>query len=491
MKWIRVGSIKIKLLIGFSAIFLLLFGVLFGLNQLLVDDFFLFVNEQRMVTVSDLPTTSESFDQTDDKENYSRYLRGINKRTGGMGVIYSQGYELVVAEPPEPGMDKMPEDHFYRMLEIVKNKSEGLYFEVVGNEEDQERMMIFVRLLPDGNVLFISKGLGIVNEVQQMFVLFLGIASLVVYMLGFILIYLFADRFTKPIIHLESAAKRMAGMDFSGTITTQSDDEIGQLVRSINSMASALSVSIEDLNAANVLLEEELSKERNLEKMRRRFVTDVSHELKNPISMIIGYADGIERGLTKTDEDRKFYAQVIKDEGNRMNSLVSDLLDLSSYESGSLKMSMSEMDLADLFHSVFLRYQHIAVEKDIQMSYRGVERLNVLGDQLRLEQVLVNLLDNAFKHVDEGGSIIADLSASSGELCLKLSNTGDMIPENELENVWNSFYQVDTSAAGNGLGLTIVRSIVEMHKGECSVEVEGGMNHFKIRLPIETPLMLK
>lgn len=474
MNWINHHSIKTKLLVGFSAIFLLMFVLLFLLNQLFLDDYFLYVNHRQMVEVTN------QYSEAETSIDYKRLLGHVSKESGGQVSVYHPDGTPYIGEGP---MDNRPPTSEGQMEEIYKKaRTEEGYFQVLGEGESTERQIVYTRMLIDGNYIKISKGLGVIGEARRLFVLFLLITSLVVYLIGFIGIYFYAARFTGPIIRLKSAAERMAAMDFTEQVAVGSEDEVGQLVKSLNGMARALSVSINDLNVSKGLLEKELTKERSLENMRRRFVTDVSHELKNPISMIIGYADGIQRGVPNNKEERQYYAQVIKEEGQRMNRLVTDLLDISSYASGTLTMKMTEVDVGELIRSVLGRYRRTAEDKHLLVRSEGDYTALVHGDSLRLEQVFVNLLDNAFKHVDKTGEIFTSVETMGQTTKISIGNTGDLIPVDELENIWESFYQVDTDAEGNGLGLTIVKSIVESHGGDIRVYVDGTMNIFELTL---------
>lgn len=462
------------MLIGFSSILLMMFVILILLNHLFVDDFFFYINQKNMRQNANRIVDNSEF------KDYNMLTRELLKRTGGECVIVDEHENIIFGPKHYPKAKLIPSDEIKRMITYASsNKQEGS-IQIVGSGNYLDQHILFVKALKDGNYVVLNKGLGIVNEARRIFIYFLALASIIVYVFGFMLIYLYAVRFTRPIINLKMVAERIASLDFAGHMEASSSDEIGELITSVNKMAMELSVNINALNESNILLEKELSKERDMEKMRRRFVSDVSHELKNPISMIIGYADGIERGLPKTDEDKAYYAHVILEEGKKMNRLVKDLLDLSSYTSGVMAMYMEDVDLTALVNASLERFQQISDEKSIRLDLNMKSELKVKGDRLRLEQVLINLLDNAFKHVEQRGKIAVLLNENNEGTQLVISNTGNLIPVEELDRIWESFYQVDTDTDGNGLGLAIVKSIVELHGGRVSVNVDEGMNHFQV-----------
>jgi len=473
-------SIRFKLLFGFSSVFLMMLLLLMVMNQMLADDYYQYMNEKRMVGVLDRLIEDGL------SEDYGRTIGQVQRDTGGTVTLLNEDLRPVRGnQPPEDVSQLNPEEaieglpeEVQSLAEKVMDSEDGSYFTVRQHEETLDGQIVYGRLLPGGKVLIIEKGMGLVEESRTLFSLFLTISSIVVYVIGCFLVYILADRFTRPIITLKEKAEKMASLDFSEKVMVASNDEIGELVNSVNTMETALSISIENLNATNSLLSRELNKERSLEKMRRRFVTDVSHELKNPISMIVGFAEGLEKGIAESQEDQSYYAGVIKGEGQRMNRLVSDLLDISSYESGSFSLNMEAFDLAGLLLKTLDKYRQLAEKSDITISVSGTNRAIVYGDRARMEQVFTNLLDNAFKHVDRKGMICAQVTLAKGKVKLSLANTGNLIPESELENIWESFYQVDTMTEGNGLGLTIVKNIVELHGGSISVGIEDHMNVF-------------
>ena len=168
--------------------------------------------------------------------------------------------------------------------------------------------------------------------------------------------------------------------------------------------------------------------------MRRRFVSDVSHELKNPISMILGYADGLVQNVPKTDADKREYYEIIVDEANRMNELVKNLLDLSSYESGTFTIEKEIFDLNELIGNAIERFGYIMDKKNVHIDYDADAQFELMADRLRINQVIINLLGNAFKYVDDNGSIKIELEKTEERTKMTIANTGPLIPI----RIWNS-----------------------------------------------------
>ncbi|SHH44409.1 Signal transduction histidine kinase [Clostridium grantii DSM 8605] len=444
------------------------------INFFFMDDFFLFYNKYTIIKISKEYSNNQIYNKTHNA------IKDLEIRTGGSALIFTPDNKLIFGRVSKDNSKYItPEE-----LEIIKDKASSNikdgYFFVSHEETFLEQKIIYGYILNNGDLLIINKPMGIFREVQQVFLLFLTIITLVIYILAFIIIIFMASLISRPIVTLKDAAEKIASLDFTGALKEEGDDEIGELYVSVNKMSKELSNNINALNESNSKLEKELSREKNLENMRRRFVSDVSHELKNPISVILGYADGLQRGLPKTKEDINYYVQVILDEGIRMNGLIKDLLDLSSYESGSFTLVKEDILLNELLETCINKFEYLSDEKFIKVDVYAEENCLIQGDSLRIGQVIINLLSNAFKYVDEKGNIVINLKRTSNKVTLTICNTGLLIPETELENIWNSFYQVDTVKDGNGLGLSIVKSIVTLHNGQIKAYVESNMNCFQV-----------
>lgn len=303
-------------------------------------------------------------------------------------------------------------------------------------------MLIFFYIL--------TAGLPVSEEIS--FLLWLGFLLLLV--LG---IDLFMGRFiTKPVSELNASAKRMANLDFSAPCGVSSDDEFGELSASLNAMS-------DNLQQALARLENSLDE-------RKELVDSLSHEMKTPLGIIRAYAEGLQ---DETDEAKKQkYAQVIVSEVERMNALIVTLLDLSALESGAASLNLSRFDFVELVETVAGRLLIDTPDTNFELQYELPEqKIFVLTDKRRMEQVLDNLLVNAKKNVRPGGVLRLDLTEDSGVLHFSMFNQGRPIPENDLPKIWTKFYR-DSGAdySGSGLGLSIVAQILSMQNLPYGVE---------------------
>jgi len=340
-------------------------------------------------------------------------------------------------------------------------------FAVSRDSDIQIRFLNLVSVLNNGDYLLLSTPLAAMQEsasIANRFFLFTGLLSILV---GSIFMYLFSRRFTRPILELNAIAQRMARLDFSQKYRVNTEDEIGELGRSINSLSAQLDMSITELTEANEKLRLDIEHERRIDEMRKEFISNVSHELKTPIALIQGYAEGLRVNIVEDEDSKNYYCDVIGDEANKMNKMVKELLDLSQIESGYFNLERQDFDMNKLVSRVISKFEPILKENNIHLNVAEEESCLVNGDIFRIEQVLLNYLNNAINHIDERKQLIIKLAKLDGKVRVSIFNSGATIPEESIDKIFISFYKVDKartrSYGGTGLGLSIVRAIQEMH----------------------------
>ncbi|WP_242833821.1 HAMP domain-containing sensor histidine kinase [Desulfosporosinus sp. OT] len=289
-----------------------------------------------------------------------------------------------------------------------------------------------------------------------------------------------SGRFTHPIAEMNRITKKMAELDFSQVLKIDRKDEIGQLSQSINHLSYNLDDAINELNCRNRLLEQDIERERKLDNMRRKFISNVSHELKTPIFLIQGYADGLKSNVVSDEEKRNFYCDVIMEESEKMDNLVKDLLDLSQIESGIFPVNKTNFNVKLIINDTISKYEPILSEKNIHLNVDMEEDLEVNADPVRIEQIIVNLMTNAIDHAEGDKVIKLSVKPTAEKVRVSVFNTGRAIPDDALDKIWSSFYKIDQARTrgfgGTGLGLSIVRAIQEAHANEYGVSnVENGV----------------
>jgi signal transduction histidine kinase len=292
--------------------------------------------------------------------------------------------------------------------------------------------------------------------------------------------YYISDRFTQPIKEINKITKRMAELDFSKTLDIKTEDEIGQLSQSINHLSYRLDDAIGELSRENKQLEQDVDKGKRIDAMRREFVSNVSHELKTPIFLIQGYAEGLKTNIAANEEKRDFYCDVIMEEAEKMDVIVKDLLNLSQIESGNMDLNRCNFDIEKLINETVKKLEPMFDEKNIDTQIDINVQQQANGDPVRIEQIMVNYLNNAINHIDNHKQIKITAENYNDKIRVSVFNTGHHIPENLLERIWISFYKVDKartrSYGGTGLGLAIVKAIQQAHSNEYGVSnVESGV----------------
>lgn len=354
----------------------------------------------------------------------------------------------------------------------------------ISDGKDTE-VRVIVCVAPDsrnGQIIFAISSLQPVNEasgvIKELFVyLFMGTIFIIL-----VLAYLLTNMITKPLKRMKKTALRMADLDFSERCKVESQDEIGSLANSLNILSDNLDGALTSLKSANEKLEEDIEKERQMEKMRKEFVASVSHELKTPVSVIEGYAEGIKDGIVD-ENDQGEYVDIIIDEAKKMGRLVTDMLDVSQMESGSFKLVKEKFYLDELVNDLIRKYAGLMESAELKPDVHVENKVFVYADRRRLEQVITNFITNAAKYTDSRKYARISLTVEGCKAKFEIENSCEKIPEEELQKVWDIFYKIDKSGnkkfGGTGIGLAIVKNIMQLHGGGCGAEnTEKGVRFY-------------
>jgi signal transduction histidine kinase len=284
--------------------------------------------------------------------------------------------------------------------------------------------------------------------------------------IALIITFIISRRITSPIRALTNSASKLGKGDFSQRVVTKSKDEVGQLAQTFNLMASDLE---------------------RTEKLRRNMVADVAHELRTPLSNVSGYLEAIRDDVVKPD---KATIASLSEEVDLLTRLVDDLQELTLADSGELKLFRQPEDISQLIAQSVIAVQTKMKSKGLEISSDIQTNLPLVNvDYQRISQVLRNYLENAYKHTASGGKITVTARLENNQVKISVIDTGDGIPPEDLPNMFERFYRVDKSRArtngGSGLGLTIVKRLVEAHQGKVGVQSEVGKGScFNFTLPV-------
>lgn len=337
------------------------------------------------------------------------------------------------------------------------------------------------RKLPDGNIAAITTGLAASEKSVTILNRFLLIVCGLFLLIALITAIRFATYFSKPIVRLQQLAHRMTLFDFSRGWQEHRSDELGQLGEDMNKLSDIIGSFTRELKEKNEQLEAELERKDRLEQTRKLFVSNVSHELKTPIALIQGYAEGLRQNVNEDAESRTEYSEVIIDEARKMNELVRELLLLSQLEAGQAAFYPEPFDLKGSILKMVTRLRKLYGPEQIQFELELQPNLHwVLGDEAKINQVINNYMMNAAYFTLKPGVVRISMTEHNSRARVAVYNSGNSIPEDEMPQIWESFYKADKARTrsdnGTGLGLSIVKGIMDMHGTPYGVyNTEGGV----------------
>ena len=299
------------------------------------------------------------------------------------------------------------------------------------------------------------------------------IVGLIMLGITIFLAFIYSSRFTKPIRDLSHIAKRMSVLDFDARYTGDDKSEIGLLGQSMNDLSAELEKNITKLKSANIELQKDIENKEMAHRRQNEFLSDVSHELKTPIAIIEGYAEALKEGIARDPETMREYCDIIIDESNKMNVMVRQLLSIKQMESDSHGPEIERFSITDMVRSVINANLLNINKKGIEIVFdQKNEDVEVWADQSMTEQVITNYVTNAINH--SNGKIRVYYEPMDSVLRLHVWNSGENIPESHIDDIWNKFYKVDKARTreygGNGIGLSIVKAIMEQHGRDFGVK---------------------
>lgn len=345
------------------------------------------------------------------------------------------------------------------------------------SRNDGSRYLIYSATLDNGyNIELSIKKTAIENNAvlanNLIFIIAMGVSVAALFMVLF-----YSKQFAKPLVEMNDITRNMAKMDFSKKCTTRRSDEIGQLGSSINLLSDSLALTLNDLKEKNIQLEKDIEFERKQETVRKEFISNVSHELKTPIAIIQGYAEGLQTGVADSPEAINEYCAVITEEAQKMNRMVISLLELSKYEFGAYELHPESFEIkkfvCDYTNNMLLLFE----EKHIKFTLDIPGGVYAWGDVEKLNMALNNFVSNALSHMSGERRLEISLEDTGGSYRIKVFNTGENVSRDDMENIWISFYRADKSHSRSqgryGIGLSIVKAIQNLHNQGFGCENSG------------------
>lgn len=379
------------------------------------------------------------------------------------------------------GMDKKQEA-------TIIEQEDNIEIKRIVDTETKMTYMLLKGTLDNGFVAYIRLPMSSITESVQISNKFLYLIACIVIIVGGIVIIYISKQFSSPISEISAIAKKMANLDFSQKYVVKDDDEINELGKNINIMSEKLEGTINQLRSTNIELERDIERKSKIDEMRKSFISDVSHELKTPIALIQGYSEGLLENVNTDEESRKFYAEVIQDEINKMDKLVKQLLELMKLEYGKREFNNKVFDIVELESEVLRKSKVMLEEKNIKVEFENSGEIDVFADDFYIEQVITNYITNAIKNIKEVNKkkiikVTNELNQDKQIVRVKVFNTGDNIKEENLMRIWNRFYKVDESRnradGGTGIGLSFVKAVMNNYEQDYGViNKEDGVEFF-------------
>lgn len=503
-------SIRFKFFAAISAVALVFIGVLLLLNLFFYQHYYMMTRRGELQDAyqhiqraysSDINSLSALLDSYESRSA----IRLSIVRTDG-SILYSSAFSSADhSEFSAPDKFQRPDisiaEQQYRSYAILTSIARNINWDTLLKHDYQllnvslwnsDQYLCLVGMLNRnaGECLFAYMPYADIEQNSSLNLTFLLIAGGCALLICLICAFFVSRQFTQPLIAMAGLADRMSELDFSSKYQGKECNEIGQLGQSLNRMSAYLEQTIGDLKQSNDQLALEIKEKERIDNMRREFIVNVSHELKTPIALIQGYAEGLTAGVADDPEDRKYYCDTIADEATHMNKLVMQLLNLSKLELGAEQIYSEDIDLYALCEQAAAKTAVLCESRGLSVRYDDTH-VTARTDGNLLEQVLMNYLSNAIRYTAPGGQIEITAMYTKDGVRLAVFNEGEGLPEEELPKIWEKFYRTDRArtreAGGTGIGLSLVHAIADTLGADCGAEnVPGGIS-FWFTLPNFAP----
>jgi len=487
-------SIRIKITCLLTALIIFTIFLIWFINRTFLSDYYLSskidaldetyqdilkiysVKEEDILTDGD----TEIIESLESKYNVDAYVFKVDSNEFGESYLgYSYPAKENVGTRDSLQIDMLLKEYIYNgsnpQVKIKKSLQKTDDYDIFSSY-DSQRSSNYIDLVGDlenDKIIFLHSNFESIQESVAIANKFLAYIGVIAVLLGTIAMLIISKKFTKPILDLAGIAKKMSDLDFDVKYEVNSKDEIGELGSSINVLSDKLKSTISELKRANNELLFDIQKKTEMDEMRKEFLSNVSHELKTPISLIQGYSEGLKENVNEDEENRNFYCDVIMDEADKMNKLVKKLLSLNELEFGNNQVKFDRFDIVAQINSILEATDILFKQKEVIVRFDVKEPIFVWADEYLVEQVVTNYISNALNHVDDAKIIEIKLIQHDDVLRVAVFNTGENIPEDELDKIWIKFYKVDKARTreygGSGIGLSIVKAIINSFNRECGV----------------------
>lgn len=485
-------SVRIKLFFTICIVITMIILLLVIVNNVVLEKFYLYNKTKTMKQIYKQINTSYNNELPYEKIEENLRVLSINNN---LDILIKTDENILMLATDNYKTDYTDEIEFFSNIKQKGEILRKLYQEkmidinIVKENDTKINYIIVSAYLDNGYKLYMRTPTADLQESARISNNVLIVIGSAVIIISGIIASFISRKFAAPILELNSIAQRMSNLDFSQKYqVNDTDDEMNNLGKSINIMSEKLENTIKQLTVNNSELEKDIERKSKIDEMRKQFISDVSHELKTPIALIQGYAEGLVENVNVDDESREFYANVILDEANKMDRLVKQLLELMKLEYGKRDFNNESFDIVALINEVIKKCNVMVVENNIKIYFNCKNVIMAYADIFYVEQILMNYITNAIRYSKEVNGerkieINIYLDTEKNKIRVSIFNSGDNIEEKELQRIWGRFYKVDSSRnrekGGTGIGLAFVKAIMNNYQNEYgAVNKENGVEFF-------------
>ncbi len=473
----RKISLSVELIVTMIFLVMGTVGVLWFLNAFLLEKYYVYSKQKEMLAGFNLiDAASENeildtyvfdvpFERICTNGNINILIVDKNRRLVRTSAYNQQAFEAelyeIIRNTSEENITTIENSDNYILAKLSDERMNADYLILAGN-------------LTDGSYIYMRSSIEGIREsvkLSNRFMMFIGLGALCVSL--FVIIFV-SKTISRPVKRLSGLSEKMTGLDFEAKYEPQKFMvlEIEELGENMNKLSEKLEKTISELKCANNELKQDIRQKEEIDEMRKEFLSNVSHELKTPIALVQGYAEGLKE-FVDDDESRNYYCEVIIDESDKMNKLVQKLLTLNQLEFGNDIVEMTRFNITELISGVISAANLIASQKDVSISFDESVPCYVWGDEFKVEEVVTNYLSNALNHVAGENKIEISYEKKGSLLRVSVYNSGLPIPEEDIDKIWIKFYKVDKARTreygGSGIGLSIVKAIMDSMNQGCGV----------------------
>lgn len=467
-------TIKAKLVTVFMIIMISLVFSGIVLNSIGLKSYYIYKNKSIFISIS------EKIDKeyTNDKESSFELITNIENLENINTTITDKNFNIeynsvLTKRVSDQQQQRLPKEIEQIILDNKKKLLKNFIYYIDEKNDDEKSKLVFVSQMSNGKLIILRKPIKSISQSVSIANQFYMISGAIVICVGSICVLIFSKKMTKPIVEMSDIAENISNLNFEKRIEVQSKDEIGKLGESINKISEKLSANIEEL--------------KNDVERRKQLVRNMSHELKTPIGIIKGYAEGLKYGVADNQEKMQKYCNVLVEECDRMDKLILELLNHSMIEAGMVKLNITSFNLYELINDIIERFKAEMNEKGVTFDLKCENNFVISADRDMLEKVINNFITNAIDYVEGRNLIELKVEEKNNEIRISVFNTGTNIPIGAIDKIWDVYYKVDKARSrkygGHGLGLSIVKSIIKLHGGSTKVEnVKDGVE-FSFEIP--------